>query len=348
MLPRLRLKKTRRRLTSNSKGLSSIVGAVFAVLVMISLISTVFVWSLSQNTLYNNSVRQSNLADLDRSNERIMTNITCYGDGLGATGTVLVNGTLENDGPLSVQLVTLWVVDVTNKNYNHKALDIVLAPGNRTTLSQFLVPSTAIVVTLPNSDGDSLSCWFISARGNTISEKSTTIINNFNEGGGPEIPPYAFVSGGIGSIAMDFSSFSHYDNVAPANGSSVGSAVYGYTISGNIYTMLHVKVTNYDLYNRTLTITGGSMWAVTPFSGTIKGDQWSIANVTGGKLITGTYNQFINVTQAVDLYFGPTQASRSAGNIVPLFILLYGQATYKNGTKIDYGQNLPFIALNVT
>ena len=341
MLPRLRLKKTRRRLTSNSKGFSSIVGAVFAVLVMISLISTVFVWSLSQNTQYNNAVRQSNLADLDRSNERIQTNVTCNRIN---DSWISVNGTLENYGSLSAQIVTLWVVDATNKNYNHTALNIILLPGNKTTLSG----STAINVALNNQAEDSLSCWFISARGNTISEKSFLIINNYNEGGGNEVPPYAFVSGGIGSIAMDFSSFSHYDNVAPANGSSVGSPVYGYTISGIINTMLHVKVTNYDLYNRTLTITGGSMWAVTPFSGTIKGDQWSIANVTNGKLITGTYNQFINHTQAVDLYFGPTQASRSAGNIVPLFILLYGQATYENGTKIDYGQNLPFIALNVT
>jgi len=340
-------KKKRRSLFTNRRGFSSIVGAIFAVLIMFSLISTVFVWSLSQNSMYNNAMTQNRQLDLDRSNEKITANVTCLPVGSN-NDTVAINGTLENSGPLAVQIVTAWATDFNRATYAYNSsLNIALKPGTMTTL---VFGTNATLIKLDNSPGDSLGCWFITARGNTISEKSiyTTIINNYN-GNGTEIPPYAFVSGGIGSISMDFSSFSHYDGVATTNGTSVGSPVYGYTISGSIYTLLHVKVTNYDMYNRTLRITGGSMWAITPFSGTLKGDQWKIANVTGGTLITtSTYSQVINLQQAVDLYFGPEQASRSAGNIVPLFILLYGQAKFENGTVTDYGQNLPFIALNVT
>jgi hypothetical protein len=311
---------------------------------MMSLISTVFVWSLSQNTLYNNTVTQTRQADLDRSNEKVLANVTCS---RVDSSTVSVNGTVENDGSLSAQIVTLWVLDANTTTYGFKSLNITLTPGNITTLS-----GPTYNVPLANSVNDSLSCWFITGRGNPISEKSVspTIINNYGNGTGePPVPPFAYVSGGIGSISMDFSSFSHYDGVANINGTSVGSGVYGYTCSGSINTLLHVKVTNYDMYNRTLRITGGSMWAITPFSGTLKGDQWKIANVTGGQLITtSTYSQVINLHEAVELYFGPETAGRSKGNIVPLFILLYGTATFTNGTVIDYGQNLPFIALNVT
>jgi archaellum component FlaF (FlaF/FlaG flagellin family) len=332
------------KLKANSRGFSSIVGAIFAVLTMFFLVSTVFVWSLSQNTLYNEAVKQGNQLDLDRLNEKVVASDVNY----TVNGNIVsVEAKLENDGPLSAQIVTLWVLDTNTTKYGfNSSLNINLKPGNIT----YLLGSKAILVTLAgSSSSDIFRSWFISGRGNTISwEKSNLIINNYNNGTG-EIPPYAFVSGGIGSISMDFSSFSHFDGVANTNGTSVGSPVYGYTCSGSIYTLLHVKVTNYDMYNRTLILKGGSMWAITPFSGTLKGDQWKIANVTGGKLITtSTYSQVINLRQAVDLYFGPEIASRSAGNIVPLFILLYGQAVFTNGTVIDYGQNLPFIALNVT
>ncbi len=67
------------------------------------------------------------LADLDRSNERILTNVTCYGS---PPDSVLVSGTFENYGSLSVQIVSLWVVNADNTKYTHAPLDIFLAPGN--------------------------------------------------------------------------------------------------------------------------------------------------------------------------------------------------------------------------
>jgi hypothetical protein len=337
----------RRKLIADSRGFSSIVGAVFAVLIMISLISTAFVWSLSQNSLYNNAVRTKNQLDAEQSSEEINAFNASY---TVSGNTVSVSAPIQNLGSLPLQITRLWLRDINSSTGLYgfsNQLSYIVQPGTNATIQ-------ADVVLAGVNSVDNFTSWLVTGRGNVFAT-STSLMGPAGQQGlqGPAGPPgssnSAMVAQGIGSISMDFSSFSHYDNVGLANGTSVGSAVYGYTISGSINTLLHVNVTNYDLYNRTLTLTGGSMWAITPFSGTLKGDQWKIANVTNGKLITiGTYRQVINLNQTVDLYFGPETASRSAGNIVPLFILLYGQAKFTNGTIIDYGQNLPFIALNVT
>ena len=331
-MPRLRHRKTRRRLISDSRGFSSIVGAVFAVLVMFSLISTVFVWSLSQNTLYNNTVTQTRQADLDRSNEKIVANVTVSRVN---SSTVSVNGNLSNDGPLSAQIVTLWVVDNNTKNSAFKSpLSIPpLKPGDVTTLSG----STAVNVTLANSPGDSLSCWFISARGNTISKNPLSAGNNI---------VFANVAGGIGSISMDFKQFTHYDFTSkPGDGTTLVNEKFTYTILGTNYTIFHVVLTNLDPSGQDINLTKDSnMWAITPFSATVKGDAWMILNVTGGKVYPSSTNYFqiLPNGNSADVYFGPAQGTRSAGNVVPLNILLFG----KLGSN-DYGQNLPFIALNV-
>jgi hypothetical protein len=172
---------------------------------------------------------------------------------------------------------------------------------------------------------------------------TATFIDQLIEGG---------LAQGIGSIAMEFPSFSHYDfSSSPANGTTAPTATYAFSVSGTDYTYLHLRIKNLDPWKRTITITSGSsMWAVTPFSATVKGDQWTACKLISNKLYYfsgSTYTQILPLGQWVDMYFGPTQASRSAGGIVPLNILLYGTATYPNGTVVDYGQNLPFIALKV-
>ena len=368
MLPRLRLKKTSRRLIHNSKGFSSIVGAVFAVLIMISLIATVFVWTLSQNTSYNNAVRQSNQADLDRSNEKILTNITAYGNGLNS---VIVNGTLENNGPQSVHIVTLWVVNTNNTHFTYKTpLDITLPPGTVTTLSG----STAINVTLPNSAIDSLSCWFISERGNAIGKygvlgDTTTIVN---PGTTLNNTIYAQVSQGIGAVAMDFDDFRYYHPIQIGgtwwiNSSSaempLGTQGYYLTnTSGGV--VFRLNLTNWDPQKRDISLTSHSaFWMISPTTNPQqpRSDWWYVVNVdpVNGYILSPYRQLWRNITLPygvpTTVYFSsnkdiftitvPTKFEPnvpSVGYAGAVNLMLFGTI----GNEY-YGQNLPFVSIYV-
>ena len=360
MLPRLRLRKTRRRLTSDSKGFSSIVGAVFAVLVMISLISTVFVWSLSQNTLYNNTVTQTRQADLDRSNEKIVANVTVS---RVDSNTVSVNGNLSNDGPLSVQIVSLWVVDTnaSGSTYAFKSpLSITLKPGNVTTLSG----STALNVSLNNALGDSLSCWFISGRGNTISKNPFAVANIGNTGNNTL---YANVSQGIGSVAMDFGSFVYFDidgSYPPYNlrQSEWPNGLPGFSppFSTSNSVAFRTTLTNYDPQNRTITLTSHTaLWMLFKSTNPQQplSNWWQIVNVNSTGSITSTNAAtFANVTlpwgQPTKVYFA-SEKDIVVDNTITLVTLgtkMVGSAAVNLmlfgtiGTS-SYGQNIPFVSV---
>jgi hypothetical protein len=322
---------------------------------MMSLISTVFVWSLSQNTLYNNAVTQTRQADLDRSNENIVANVTCLSL---PPNTVSVNGTLENDGPLSTQIVTLWVIDTNPTTHkttyaSKSSLSMTLKTGNVTTLSG----PTAINVTLANSAADSLSCWFITGRGNTIYQNpmfnagNTTIINN---GGNSSI--YSNVSSGIGLIGFDFKGFSHYDtnsSSTPGNNYNLGTFAgfsKTYVVTQGQYTIFHVILTNYDPYGATMYINSPSaVYVIGSHSGTVKYNTWSLVNVTGNNTIGYRLNPTFPVQYKlplftpVDVFFagtGTDGGSIDSGRVYPLNILVYGKLD-----SSDYGQNVPFVTL---
>jgi hypothetical protein len=348
----LRFKKARKKLIGNRRGFSSIVGAVFAVLVMMSLISTVFVWSLSQNTLYNNTVTQTRQADLDRSNEKIVADVNVSRD-VTHTTTVWVNGTLENDGPLPVSIVTLWVVgtNASGSTYANSPLSITLKPGYNIT--------TAINVALAKLDGEGLSCWFITARGNTISEKSLspTIINYNN---GNEIPPFAYTSGGIGSLAFVFESLTYFtvsNNIFAPYPS--GHPAYKVPAVNNL--VFGFNITNYNINKYNITLDGGAnggtfMWSYfASVPGHTLGPVWSlVSNQTN--TISTTYSPITleyNVTRFLLFSLQSTKFGQDQqGAVGAINLVFYGNyTTTSNGNTVvqgNYGQNVPFVTIYFT
>ena len=337
----------------NSKGFSSIVGAVFSVLIMISLISAVFVWSLSENTRYNNTVRQTNQADSDRSNEQIVANVTIRGSLDG--NSVYVNGTLQNKGPLSAQITTLWVQNLNKTTYAHKdSLGITLKSGSVTYLSD-----STTSISLANSIGDNLDCWFISGRGNIIHINplfgAQTLNINYSY---PEYSTISNVSMGIGIIGFDFKQFWHFDynsTSTPPNNYNLGKLASWsntYVITQGQYTIFHVTLTSYDPTGKTMCVLPpSSIYVIGSHSGTVKFLTYDLVNVTGndatGFRINPTYpvNYTLPHETPVDVFFGDTGLDFSAqmldhGTIYPLNIMVFG----KLGAD-DYGQNVPFVTL---
>ena len=150
---------------------------------------------------------------------------------------------------------------------------------------------------------------------------------------------------------MNFSQFCHYDfTLSPDAGTTLTNPQFTYAVYSANYSILHVAVTCMDpLRNITLLHTS-CMWTSCTFSGTIKSDKWNLLDVHGGKIYPATPNYIVtlpNMTQT-DLYFGISGGQgvnklASQGNVVALNLLLFGSIG-----SVDYGQNLPFIALSIT
>ena len=78
------------------------------VMIVLTVGSGIFMWTLAQNTSYNETVRQSNLESIDRSNENVLATNGTY----SVSGDeVVVEVLLRNIGPVAVSLKNLWIFD---------------------------------------------------------------------------------------------------------------------------------------------------------------------------------------------------------------------------------------------
>jgi hypothetical protein len=118
------------KLITNSKGFSSVIGTTFMVLVMMFLGTSVFMWTLSQNTLYNEAVRTRNQEEADRVNE----------------GVVALGGNYS---------------DTNKSRYANKPINLNMNPGD----SELVTYTVFIPETGANH---TFASWFVTARGNTV------------------------------------------------------------------------------------------------------------------------------------------------------------------------------------
>jgi hypothetical protein len=348
------IRKTIKKLTLNKKGFSSIVGAIFAIITILFITSATFIWSTNQNTMYNNTVRQVAQSDIDRLNEKVAANVTATSYNSTA---VAIRGILQNSGPLPVTINTAWVVDSSDTSVfgSSNTLGLNLKPGNITTLNGI----TTVYVNLPPHDIlDTYTCWFITSRGNSVTQYSliqatgetnvnVNVTNNI--AGGNTL--YSNVSQGIGLIGFDFKGFSKaqkatdfIDNTEPLTFTS------DYSLKENDYVIFHATLTNYDPGHSDYIINGTSS-AYMLFSqfGTVKFTSFRLINVTnvGGNLYINKAitNPMVTLVfeQPTDVYF----YGRVDNNIAPLGVYPLNIMVMGTLESVDYSQNVPFVSLNV-
>jgi len=336
---RLSLRKRVKKLIANSKGFSSVIGTTFMVLVMMFLSTSVFLWTLSQDTLYNQAVRERNQMDINSSSERITASNVNY---TVIDSAVRVEATLINEGSVSVQIVTLWVVDTTIQKYGfNNTLSLNLKPGD--TLN--LVGANAIMVTIEGSEtSHQFNSWFVTARGNTVPlEREGGII-------------VAQLAQGIGSMALNFYTFRYfeYDGDYDLKDYPAGNA--SFTVPHGTDIAFGVVLTNLDPSKQTLTLDQYSqLWLYFPITAPGAKDYvWYIVNVDENGTIQTSYSE-------ISLEYGKAKllvfASETAGsfdsnskvsvtnpnvrnNLCAVNLLLHG----KLGDR-DYGQNIPFVSV---
>ena len=356
------IRKNNRKIFANKRAFSSVVGAIFAVLVIVALTGTFFVWSLQENTRYVNSVAEMNQLVADQKKESI--NVTSPAAYIVAGSDVTVNVNIQNDGPISVTLKSLWLQDIDTGAFSTKELaaaPYTLAPGEP--------KSVAVAISLTGAvSGHQFHGWFVTARGsvvplypahqtgpqgppgldgqngiNGIDFNATGNVKLFN-GTTSYDAATALVSQGIGAISMNFKSVRVY-KVDGSN--TITSTSPAYTFSRTETVAFSVNVTNMDSTGPINLTSVSCMWIFSPASGAIKGETWGLAKRVGDQIITLTASEFqiLQYNVSTTVYFGPYKSGGSnlGAGITGVNLVLTGTV----GTY-SYGQNLPFISLIAT
>ena len=329
MITHLWHKTRRNRLATGRKGFSSIIGAIFMVLIVWILASSYFIWTLSQNTLYNQAINEIRQTEADRSCEAIATSHANYT--IPQTGTVEVGVTITNAGPVSAQIITAWVVWVaggeTRYGFND-TLNINLNPGQTLQVT--------IRVTIPdvNSTG-TFNGWLATARGNLVPLETEKIVT------------HAQVALGIGSIMMDLDNFKYYywnsktEVLSPSDGIKSTTII----LTGDSI-VFGVLLSNYDQYHRTIALDNRSLlWLYSPASGAQAAAD--IVTVVDGKAKKGYYVQEsgrIAFRETKWIFFGPI----SKAALQPLKACAVNLILLGNIDDQDYGQNIPFVSIYVS
>lgn len=333
--------KSRRKLRAfgeNPRGFSSVIGAIFAVLIMISVATSVFMWTLSDNTNYNDAARQRNQMEADRLSENVVAanaNITF------STNQVAVTAELTNLGSTTASVVNLWVTDATISVYNNAStsINIVLRPGDKTVVSR--------VVNIQGvSPLDTVSGYFVTARGNVVPLEREGRIT------------VAQLAQGIGSLALDFYTFRYFTyETSPSNKlKNYPAGNQSFAIPHGEYIAFGVVLTNLDPSFQTVTFDNRSqVWLFCPeaLGATVaEPTVWYIVKEDPESgIIQAAYSE-------ISIGHGETKLVIFASTTVGYFSKVsLTKADYKNklfavnlmlhgklGTR-DYGQNIPFVSL---
>jgi len=331
-------KKTRFRRCS--KGVSTVIGTIFLVLVALTVSTNVFLWTFTQNATYNQAVKESSQMDAALSSERIVAYNTVYSV---STGKVNVTTTMIAQGVLSAQIITVWVTwsDGNDIKYNSTTVDINLTPGDTITPPPITVNVTGAIAGTGECNG-----WLITARGNRVPLEQKIV----------EEITIADVSLGIGAISMNFSNFRYYnvtDDKVLENYTTSGGEGYD-VIQGADGIAFQVALTNFDIHNRAITLYSPSVFfTIIPSTSTqVHAGMWYIVNVNASGFIADDFtNITVNHGSTVNLFFASQQNMNEGGflasrskyrGIAPANLALFG----KIGTQ-SYGQNIPFVSIYV-
>jgi FlaG/FlaF family flagellin (archaellin) len=342
MLPR----KTRFRRCS--KGVSTVIGIIFLVLIALTVATNVFLWTFTQNAAYNQAVKESSQMDADRSSERIDAYYTVYSVYPVSPDKVNVTTTMTAQGALSAQIITVWVTwtDGNDIKYGSETVNINVTSGDTITPPPITVTMSGALA----GDGE-FNGWLVTARGNRVPLEEKRV----------EEIVVSDVALGIGAISMDFSNFKYY-NVTENGGLYV---LHNYTnggdegyrvIQGGDGVAFKICLTNYDIDNRSITLYSPSvLWTLFPNPKNplqARGSMWYIVNVNASGFIADDFtNITINYGDSRDLFFAAEldvnedvfkpHLSSFLG-LAPVNLALYGTIGGES-----YGQNIPFVSIYI-
>jgi hypothetical protein len=134
------------------------------VIIVWILVSGYFIYTLSQNTVYNDAIREKNLLESNALSENVQVANTTYV--VNGNDKVNVSTSITNIGSLSVQFTTLWAYasNATYTGYNFTQLSNVNVQGGA------IIPLSVNVTIqgLRQGSAYSFASWLITGRGNVV------------------------------------------------------------------------------------------------------------------------------------------------------------------------------------
>jgi hypothetical protein len=298
--------------------------------------TNIFLFSVTKQTSFQEGIEEISLEDKDRTMETIDIFNTTY-KVIG--NKVYVEAKLKNNSPISVQIITLWIIDKTTQNYGYnETLSINLKPGEITVFSE----ENPIYATLIGSTpSNTYFSWFITERGNRVTlEQMET----------PEGLVIAHLAQGVGSIALDFDRFRYFTFSSSQTLNSFPNGVLGFNIPKNSYIAFGCYVTNLDPSMQQIVIDAHSLFWQPGRPGVSEG-AWFAVNVNSDGAILDTYSdvaisygetKMIVFASQNDLLLGSFSALKTPNVVTTMatFLLLHGTI----GTRA-YAQNIPFVSI---
>jgi hypothetical protein len=317
------------------------------VLIVWCIASSYFFFTLSQNTTYNEAVKETNAYAISRMTESVQAINTVYR--VQSPGIVTVTVNVQNIGSSAVKFTTLWVY-ASEGNWNNygfiKEQSITLQAG--ATLTQgFNVPVTGVTAI----GTFNFAAWFVTSKGNTVALRQANTENIV----------VSQTTNGIGSLMMDFKDFKYYaySSTNPYKLNLAGASS-GYTVTTGTGTAIAFKVilTNLDYETKSdITLYSSSVFfSIFPTSvQQVRGSYWYIVNVneqTGA--VSSSYTNVVlhyNVPTAV--YFASSQAVKTGSPFNPSSPSYTGTSPINLaiiGTKGSqaFGQNIPFVSIYIS
>jgi hypothetical protein len=327
--------------------MSSIVGAIFMILIAGSLASAYFFYTLSQNDVYNLAVKQQNQLDFARLSETAQASNTTYE--INTNGYVSVKSQIQNTGSSPINFVTIWTCASVNgwSNYNFTTLNVIVPAGGA-----YSVNLNVAIAGVATTNSYAVTSWLITSRGNTVALPKQLAITN-----GVLISQ---TTQGIGSLIMNFQNFYYYKiSSGTVNFASQASGYYVNSVDAPL--AFRVEITNLNTTSDIKLDRNSEFFSILPFTGgAYQAITWYIVNVnsTTGQ-ISNTYTDvtlphlssagpvpvlvYFASEVPVQNTFTPLPVNRMATGTCPVNLALVGTI---GGTR--FGQNIPFVSILVS
>jgi hypothetical protein len=160
-----------KKLITQRKAFSTVIGTIFMVLVVMFLFFNVFMFVQSQDVKVQNVVSQSQQIDSDRNIEynqvKFLQQPTVIQDVYHPQQFIVSGIIIQNNCPFPVKLVRLWIEDQGQTPSHANSLPVswpsILDPG-----SSILLPTYSITIPGETSSISRVNVWFVTSRGNQI------------------------------------------------------------------------------------------------------------------------------------------------------------------------------------
>jgi len=311
------------------------------VIIILFMSFNVFTFTLFKNTQFRDAVDALNRMDVEQTYERISFSDVSF-PRLENNWT-LVEAQLTNDGPVSVRIVSLWVLQSATGKYGHADVGMPdLGAGKTGSLTEPVaavefVDGEPVLTGWPESSGG-FTAWLVTARGNRIPIEDKVV--------------YAEVSQGMGSLVLDFDNFRYF--LYQKSNSTLLNYPEGdvsFNIPQGAYVGFGIYLRNEDPKKRTITLDSHScFWQpgrealgelgwfivnVDPSSGIVDEESYSPVVIGYGEVKTLVFLSSTDIESGFLVAKTPTKRVT-----VATFLLLHGSI----GSS-DFAQNIPYVSL---